>query len=110
MKGYLEADNYIVTTAGNGKEGLQLLKDQNFDLIVSDIEMPIMNGLDFITQARSIEKYKNTPAIALTALDSEDDRQCCIEAGFDSHEVKLNREVLLKQISKLITEKKSEKV
>lgn len=110
MKGYLEADNYTVTTASNGKEGLMLLENNSFDLIVSDIEMPIMDGINFISHARAIDQYKQTPAIALTALNSDEDRQRCLEAGFDSHEVKLNREVLLHQIAKLMEEKKSERV
>lgn len=110
MKGYLEADNYTVTTASNGKEGLALLESQSFDLIVSDIEMPVMDGMEFITHVRTQDSYKHIPAIALTALDSEEDRQRCLESGFDAHEVKLNREILLHQISKLLKEKSSETV
>ncbi|KPA15358.1 Chemotaxis protein cheA, partial [Candidatus Magnetomorum sp. HK-1] len=101
-KRYLETDGYDVTVAEDGKEGLEILKNESFDLIVSDIEMPRMNGWEFIKAIRNDKKLKDIPAMAVTALDTESDRIRTLKAGFDAYQVKIDRERLLLQISELI--------
>ncbi|MBF0451112.1 MAG: chemotaxis protein CheW [Candidatus Magnetomorum sp.] len=101
-KRYLEADGYEVTVAGNGKEGLSILSKESFDLIVSDIEMPEMNGWEFIKAVRNDQHLKNIPAMAVTALDTEADRIQTLKAGFDAYQVKIDRERMLMQVSDLI--------
>ncbi len=103
VKGYLESDGYTVATAEDGKEALQHLNVADCDLIVSDLEMPVLNGWRFMERVRREPRWSNLPAVALTALDSEADRQSAREAGFDAYVIKIDREELLTTISKLIT-------
>ncbi|MCP4112513.1 MAG: hybrid sensor histidine kinase/response regulator [Desulfobacteraceae bacterium] len=102
VKGYLEAENYEVELAENGLKGLELLNNADFDLIVSDIEMPEMDGLTFLRHVRASEKFKNIPAMALTTLDSPEDLDRIKNAGFNAHDKKIDRERLLKKVSQLL--------
>ncbi len=73
--------------AANGKIALDLLKKNAFDLVLMDIQMPVMNGLD-ATQAirnRSDEYFKNVPIIAMSAKAFQKDRDDCIKAGMNSY-------------------------
>lgn len=102
VKGYLEADQYIVITAENGSEALQLMEKTHIDLIVSDLEMPVLDGWQFLKRVREDNRWRHIPAVALTALDTEEDRLAAKEAGFDAYEIKLDREQLLTTISNII--------
>ncbi len=106
VSGYLESDHYEVTTAENGKQALDIMNNAEFDLIVSDLEMPVMNGWRFMEAARSESKWADTPAVALTALDSEADKSAAVEAGFDAYVIKIDREELLTVISNLLRKKR----
>lgn len=63
----LELESYDVQTAINGQEGLELVKNSLFDLIISDIHMPIMDGIEFTHQVRQLVKHQYTPILILTA-------------------------------------------
>jgi two-component system chemotaxis sensor kinase CheA len=102
VKGYLEADGYKVTTAENGKTGLDRMNEIEFDLIVSDLDMPVMDGWEFVKRVRQDSRQQNIPAIALTALDSEIDRDRAIACGFNRYEVKLDREHFLTSVAELL--------
>ena len=60
-----------VLEAGNGAEALGLLKDSSVDLILCDINMPVMDGLEFVRQLRSVESAKGTPIVMITTEGSE---------------------------------------
>ena len=66
VKNTLENHNFSVSTAENGEQGLKLARNNYFDLIISDINMPIMNGFQFTIQVRKLEQYKFTPILILT--------------------------------------------
>lgn len=102
VKGYLEADNYDVVTAENGKQGFERLNSERFDLIVSDLEMPVVDGWKFLKHVRAESSKPDIPAVALTALDSDEDRKSAMDAGFDAYEIKIDREQLLTSISNLL--------
>ena len=102
IKSYLEADHYHVTTADNGQEALELMNRTPFDLIVSDIEMPVMDGWNFMSAVRENQSFSSVPAIALTALDSPEDQQKCFESGFNHYETKLDRERLLSTVAQAL--------
>ncbi len=101
-KKHLESEGYRVTTAENGQEGLTKINEHEFDLVVSDIQMPIMDGLAFLKNLRDGERQKSIPAIALTSLDSTADRARASEAGFNRYELKMNRDGLLTSVSELL--------
>ncbi|MCE5286337.1 MAG: chemotaxis protein CheW [Pelosinus sp.] len=95
VKSYLESDGYEVITAENGREALVRLEKTMVDAVISDIEMPIMTGLELVRAIRSSETLRHLPVIALTSLTGEDDKEKGLRAGFDVYEYKLDRTRLL---------------
>jgi PAS domain S-box-containing protein len=83
----LRARGHHVTIANNGREALELLEKQAFDLALVDVQMPEMDGLQLTATIR--EKEKNTaahlPIIAMTAYAMKGDRERCLEAGMDNY-------------------------
>lgn len=78
----LESYHLNVTFAENGREALELLEqDPNFDLILTDIMMPEMDGYETMMAIRSMPEFESIPIIALTAKAMKEDRRRCIEAG-----------------------------
>ncbi len=74
LKNILEAAGYQVKTAVDGMEAFTTLRAESFDLVVSDIEMPRLNGFDLTTKIRGNKKLADIPVVLVTALDSRDDR------------------------------------
>lgn len=72
-------ENIIVVE--NGEEALDACKKQKFDLVLMDMQMPVMNGFEATEKIRELSGYKNTPVIALTAFAMKGDREKCLEAG-----------------------------
>lgn len=70
-----------VVVVENGEEALQTAKNDKFDLILMDMQMPIMNGFEATGKLREIPTYKETPIIALTAFAMKGDREKCLDAG-----------------------------
>ena len=101
VKGYLEDAGFEVSTAVNGREGLAMLEAGPFDLVISDIEMPVMNGFEFLKALRA-GVHADLPCLALTSLSSEADRKLALEAGFDEYRLKINREDLLETVAELL--------
>jgi CheY-like chemotaxis protein len=81
----LEQAGAIVTCLSSGIEALQKVEQFAFDLIVSDIGMPEMDGYMLMQQIRSILQDSQVPAIALTAYAGEVDQQQALQAGFQQH-------------------------
>jgi two-component system chemotaxis sensor kinase CheA len=102
LKGYLEEAGYPVTTAANGKIALDLMAASDFDLIVSDLEMPEMDGWEFMQNVRTKSRQKDIPALALTSVQSAHGRQRAEESGFNRYEIKIDRGRLLSTIIKLL--------
>ncbi|KQO09560.1 histidine kinase [Paenibacillus sp. Leaf72] len=82
LKTALASKGVIVESASNGKLGLELLNKQpDFDIILMDIMMPVMDGLEAIRSIRSNPVLKELPIIALTAKAMRNDRERCMQAG-----------------------------
>jgi PAS domain S-box-containing protein len=81
----LEQAGAIVTAVASGIEALQAFEQSVFDLVVSDIGMPEMDGYTLIQQIRALKPKRQVPAIALTAYAGEIDQQQAIAAGFQAH-------------------------
>jgi len=70
-----------IVVVENGAEACEQVKKQKFDLILMDMQMPVMNGFEATQAIRKMEEYKETPIIALTAFAMKGDRERCLEAG-----------------------------
>jgi two-component system chemotaxis sensor kinase CheA len=88
LKSILESAGYDVTTAVDGAEALALLKAEEFDVLVSDIEMPRMDGLQLTSRVRAEAHLEHLPVILVTALESRADRERGIDAGANAYIVK----------------------
>lgn len=82
VRAYLEAAGYRVATARDGREALQVTRHEKPDLIILDLTMPEMDGLEF---TRRLRQEKNTPIIMLTARVEETDRIIGLELGADDY-------------------------
>ncbi|MBM4088784.1 MAG: response regulator [Planctomycetes bacterium] len=102
VRGYLEADGYEVVTAADGAEAVRNLEIGKFDLVVSDIEMPGMDGWELASTIRARPEIARTPLLALTTLSSDADRARAKTVGFDGYEVKLDRERFREAVSGLL--------
>lgn len=99
---YLNSNGFETVLADNGAEGLARLKEGWFDLVVSDIEMPVMDGLTFAREVRQNPAWAAMPMVALTTLNTPESRARAIASGFDAYEVKLDRQTLLATVSALL--------
>ncbi|AFZ43901.1 multi-sensor hybrid histidine kinase [Halothece sp. PCC 7418] len=99
LTSYLEAKGYRLLVASNGEEAIQLANTNAPDVVVMDIQMPDLDGLEAIQQIRSASEIPNVPIIALTAFAMEGDRDRCLEAGADGY---LSKPVRLRELVKLI--------
>ncbi|QLG89767.1 response regulator [Chitinibacter bivalviorum] len=79
----LEVAGHQVYTAENGAQAVAMVQAQGFDVILMDVQMPVMDGLEAARQIRLQEHHHRTPIIALTANALEGDRQACFAAGMD---------------------------
>lgn len=104
IKNILEMAGYKVKTAVDGLEAFILLKNEEFDLVVSDIEMPRMNGFELTTKIRQDKKLADLPVVLVTSLDSRQDREQGIDVGASAYIVKSDFEQsnLLAVVEKLI--------
>jgi two-component system, chemotaxis family, chemotaxis protein CheY len=71
----------VVYEAGSGAEGLEVLKAQKVDLILSDINMPVMDGLEFVRQIRAQNLAPGVPVVMITTESSEEHVKQAIQAG-----------------------------
>ncbi len=78
---YLSREGAVVTVAENGVEGLEKLRHNHFDVVLMDIQMPLMDGLSACAAARA--NHIETPMIALSANAMKEEKQVCISSGFN---------------------------
>jgi chemotaxis family two-component system sensor kinase Cph1 len=99
-----------VHISSNGEDAFDILKSEEFDLLLSDIGMPLMDGYELVLKLREFEKESGRarlPAIALTAYATPKDRAKCLEAGFQHHLAKpVGRAELLAAIQSVSLSKK----
>jgi two-component system chemotaxis sensor kinase CheA len=88
LKNILEAAGYEVTTAVDGVDAFTTLKTGAFDLIVSDVEMPRMDGFDLTARVRADKQFSGLPVVLVTALESREHRERGIDAGANAYIVK----------------------
>jgi two-component system chemotaxis sensor kinase CheA len=98
----LASRGYDVKTAGNGLEAVNLLqKDSNFQLIITDIDMPEMNGLEFAEACKGDASLQHIPIVALTATSKEGVRSKTVQLGFHDYISKSDRDGLFDLVEKV---------
>ena len=105
-KTYFESVGFRVTLANNGQEAMDLLMDRPnyYNLVVSDIVMPVMDGYELVKTMKSAEKLSKIPVIALTSFTEEESREKALEAGFDGYAIKTNKENILRAVERFLVE------
>jgi two-component system chemotaxis sensor kinase CheA len=104
IKNILETAGYKVTTAVDGADAFTKARIGDFDIIVSDVDMPKMNGFELTAKIRNDKKLSELPVVLVTALESREDRERGIEVGADAYIIKssFDQTNLLEIIKKLI--------
>jgi two-component system chemotaxis sensor kinase CheA len=88
VKSILEAAGYEVTATADGMEAWQVLQEKGADLVVSDVEMPRMDGFALTEAIRASKRFRNLPVILVTAMERERDKVRGMEAGADAYLLK----------------------
>jgi len=104
LKSILETAGYQVVTAVDGINAYSVAKGDEFDLVVSDIDMPRMNGFELTKKIKGDKKLSEIPVILITALETREDMERGMEAGADAYIIKssFDQGNLLEVIKKLI--------
>lgn len=108
LKYNLESEGYIVKTASSGKEGLDIASEYNPDLILIDIMMPEIDGIETCRKLREIEKFQSTFILFLTARVEEYSEVAAFDAGGDDYITKpIKPRALLSRINSFYKRKSS---
>ena len=104
LKNILETAGYNVKTAVDGADALALVKSEVFDVVVTDVDMPRMNGFELTSKIRADKKLSETPVVIVTAMESREHRERGIEVGANAYIVKssFDQSNLLDVIRRLI--------
>jgi signal transduction histidine kinase len=95
LKRHLERQGYGVSTTSNGQEGLRLLESGNFELVLLDILMPVMDGFEVLRQMRANPAISETPVVMISAMDETAGVVRCIQMGAEDYLTKPFDPVLL---------------
>jgi len=103
-KTLLESAGYRVVSAADGLQGLNMLSEHGVDLVISDVQMPNMDGFELTKTIKSRPGLSHLPVILITSLGSDDDIAAGMAAGADAHIVKkeLTRNELVRTINQLL--------
>jgi signal transduction histidine kinase len=99
ISSYLAAKGYRLVLAKNGEEAIAIAVSASPDLILMDVQMPLMDGLEATRCIRQIASLANVPIIALTALAMADDRDLCLDAGANEY---LTKPIKLRELVMMI--------
>jgi CheY-like chemotaxis protein len=100
---YLKAKGYDIVTAENGLDALEKLGVENINLVVSDMNMPYMDGIELTRNIRADENLKGLPIIMVTTEADEEEKKKAHEAGVDDYLVKpANAEQISDSVKKIL--------
>lgn len=104
IKNILETQGYLVKTAVDGLQGWNLLKSERFDLVITDVEMPKMDGFQLTAKIRGDNEISEIPVILVTSLESREDKERGIDVGASAYIVKsdFQQSNLLEIVKRLI--------
>lgn len=104
LKGILEAAQYDVSAAADGAQGWQMLESSDFDLVVSDVDMPRLNGFELTRKIRSSSTIAEMPVVLVTARATDEDKKRGVQVGASAYIEKgsFNQNVLLQVIEQFL--------
>ena len=97
----LRASDYTLLRATDGEEALKMALDERPDLIIMDIQLPKMNGLEVVRRLRETPAFGHTPIIGVTAYAMKGDRERIIEAGCDTY---LSKPIDTRELPRVVVE------
>ncbi|MBN1125734.1 MAG: response regulator [Sedimentisphaerales bacterium] len=99
----LQKVGYRITHAANGQQAIERAQQEKFDVILMDMQMPLMGGLDATRQIRSIGLNQSTPILAMTASIARGDELACLEAGCDDYVRKpIKKDLVLRKVWRFV--------
>ncbi|WP_224982081.1 hybrid sensor histidine kinase/response regulator [Geomonas agri] len=100
----LASQGYAVTTAVSGEDALEKSTAEQFDLVISDVEMPGINGFELTRALRESEQYRETPVIIVSSLSRDEDKRQALQSGAQAYIVKgaFDQGLLLETVQMLI--------
>lgn len=101
ISSYLKHAGHEIFLAQDGREGSEKVSQNQFDFIICDLEMPVMDGYQFVKWIKSKDEYKNIPVLALSGIDATVARDRAIAAGFDAFKSKLDRGGMFETLSSM---------
>ena len=102
VAGYLREAGMEVLTAENGRQGLDVLAENPVDIVITDIEMPVMDGYQLVREIRSRPEWANLRVAALSSLAGDDDIDRGLRAGVNRYLVKLDRSMLIDTVLEMM--------
>ena len=104
----LSAAGLDVVTAVDGVDGWRIIQEGNIDLVISDVEMPRMDGLALCETIRASERFRSLPVVLVTSLDKPEHRERGLEAGADAYIAKgtFDQDILLATARRLLSEER----
>ncbi|MFZ4399700.1 MAG: hybrid sensor histidine kinase/response regulator [Bacteroidales bacterium] len=104
LRNFIENAGFQVKTAVDGLEGYNFIQNESFDLVVTDVEMPRMNGFELTSKIREDKRHADLPIILVTALETSEDKQRGMDVGANAYIVKSNfdKSNLIETIQRLI--------
>lgn len=107
MKYVLEAFAYRLQTAVNGQIGLELISHEPFDLIICDLQMPVLDGFEVVKKLKADPNTRAIPIVAVTAMAMVGDREKALAAGFDGYITKpIEPERFVRQVGEFLQGRK----
>jgi len=99
----LELNGYETTIADDGGAAVERLRQRTYDLVLLDIQMPVLDGYQVMEQMRAHNQWAEIPVVALTAYAMQGDREHALRAGFDDYVTKpIDFRLLLTTIERLL--------
>jgi two-component system chemotaxis sensor kinase CheA len=104
---FLNELGYVTFEAEDGAKGLEVLANylEEIDMVYTDIEMPVMNGLEFAKAIKTDAALNHLPVVALSSLTNDEARQLGTDAGLDDYLVKMNKEQIIESCNKYMVTK-----
>jgi two-component system chemotaxis sensor kinase CheA len=110
IKAFIEDAGYNTVCAENGIKALEMLKNNVIDLVITDIEMPEMDGLELTRKIRADETLMHLPIIAVTSVNGEKAERAGLDAGINEYLIKLDREKVLNTCKKYLMTRVKENI